>query len=89
MAEEGEDVKPKLNLTIQCEDQSITVKVKANTKFNKIFEAASNKFGKSLASLKFTYEGVRVLADETPHERDMEDGDVIDAHIEQIGGWKL
>ncbi|KAF7361408.1 Ubiquitin-like protein SMT3 [Mycena sanguinolenta] len=46
MSQEPEDVKPKLNLNITYEGNQITVKVKANTKFAKIFQAAEQKFGK-------------------------------------------
>ncbi|TFK38410.1 hypothetical protein BDQ12DRAFT_723260 [Crucibulum laeve] len=61
MSQEPEgDVKPKLNLSISYDGQAITVKVKANMKFAKIFEAA---------------------------ELGMEDGDQIDAFLEQLGGF--
>ncbi|KAF7328871.1 Ubiquitin-like protein SMT3 [Mycena venus] len=46
MSQEPEDVKPKLNLNITYEGNQITVKVKANTKFAKIFTAAEQRFGK-------------------------------------------
>ncbi|KAI0260367.1 ubiquitin-related domain-containing protein [Gloeopeniophorella convolvens] len=84
MAEE--DSKPKLNLTINYEGKQITVKVKANMQFKKIFEVAEKRFGKEPGTFKFVYEGDRVLPTETPAERSMEDGDIIDAHLEQLGG---
>ncbi|KAG6917400.1 hypothetical protein DXG01_002669 [Tephrocybe rancida] len=56
MSQEPEDVKPKLNLNIGYDGNQITVKVKANMKFAKIFAAA---------------------------ELNMEDGDQIDAFLEQ------
>ncbi|KAG6372504.1 hypothetical protein JVT61DRAFT_7610 [Boletus reticuloceps] len=40
-----EDVKPKLNLTINFEGQHITVKVKPHMPFRKIFEAAEVRVG--------------------------------------------
>ncbi|KAG8215700.1 hypothetical protein J3R82DRAFT_7579 [Butyriboletus roseoflavus] len=43
---DAEDVKPKLNLIINYEGQHITVKVKQNMPFRKIFEAAEKRFGK-------------------------------------------
>jgi hypothetical protein len=85
MADE-EDVKPKMNLTINYEEQKITVKVKPNTKFEKIFEAAEKRFGKTPGTLRFLYDGSRVQGHETPGERDMEDGDIVEAHLFQIGG---
>jgi len=86
MSQDGEDVKPKLNLIINYEGTQITVKVKAVMSFKKIFEAAEKRFGKEPGTFKFTFEGSRVNATDTPAGRGMEDGDVIDALLEQIGG---
>ncbi|KAF9476139.1 hypothetical protein BDN70DRAFT_188524 [Pholiota conissans] len=86
MSQEPEDVKPKLNLNISYDGAQITVKVKTNMKFGKIFEAAEKKFGKESGTFKFTYEGQRVSKDDTPAGLGMEDGDQIDAFLEQLGG---
>ncbi|KAF7416296.1 hypothetical protein PC9H_002561 [Pleurotus ostreatus] len=92
MGEEGEDVKPKLNIQvgqlelISCFGAEITIKVKANTPFKKIFEAAEKRFSKDPGTFKFTYDGQRIQADETPASLGMEDGDQIDANLEQLGG---
>ncbi|TFY52574.1 hypothetical protein EVJ58_g9937 [Rhodofomes roseus] len=82
MGEQGEDVKPKLNVTIEYEGQTCTVKVKAVTPFAKVFGAAEKEPG----TLKYLFEGQRVLPEMTPAELGMEDGDTIDAHLEQLGG---
>ncbi|KAF8631646.1 hypothetical protein AX17_005048 [Amanita inopinata Kibby_2008] len=81
-----EDVKPKLNLIITYEGTQITVKVKPTMKFAKIFQAAEKRFNKDSGTFKFTYDGERVLAENTPGELGMEDGDQIDAFLEQLGG---
>ncbi|VDB98189.1 unnamed protein product [Peniophora sp. CBMAI 1063] len=86
MAEEQVDQKPKLNISIVYEGTPITVKVKANMAFQKIFDVAAERFGKDKGTLRFMYEGARVRPDETPAMLNMEDGDQIDAHIEQLGG---
>ncbi|KAI0029016.1 hypothetical protein K488DRAFT_57304 [Vararia minispora EC-137] len=83
-AEENKDQKPKLNITINYEGQPITVKVKANMQFKKIFEVAEQKFGKDQNTLRFHYEGERLLPEDTPASRGMEDGDMIDAHLQQV-----
>ncbi|KAF8952256.1 hypothetical protein BDZ97DRAFT_1613042, partial [Flammula alnicola] len=81
---EPEDVKPKLNLNISYDGAQITVKVKTNMKFAKIFEAAEvQRFGKESGTFKFTYEGARVSKEDTPAGLGMEDGDQIDAFLEQ------
>ncbi|KAK0209189.1 ubiquitin-related domain-containing protein [Desarmillaria ectypa] len=93
MSQEPEEVKPKININIQTDDGTkITVLVRRDTKFSKVFQAAEKKFGKESGTFKFTYEGKRIQKDETPAEVDMEDGDTIDAHLGQVGGghqWYL
>jgi len=84
--EQQEDVKPKLNLNVVFEGNQITVKVKATMRLSKIFEAAEKRFGKDLGALRFTYEGQRLNGEDTPTQLGMEDGDQIDAFIQQLGG---
>lgn len=36
--------------------------------------------------VRFVFEGQRVSADSTPQDLEMEDGDCLDAILEQIGG---
>ncbi|KAN0133462.1 ubiquitin-like protein [Lactarius tabidus] len=85
-AEPPEDAKPKLNLVISLLEARITVKVKANMQFKKIFEVAEKRFAKDPGTLRFVYDGERLSPTDTPAERSMEDGDVIDAHLQQLGG---
>ncbi|KAJ7216277.1 ubiquitin-related domain-containing protein [Mycena haematopus] len=91
MSQEPEDVKPKLNLNITYEGNQITVKVKPNTKFAKIFQAAEQKFGKDAGTFKFVYDGQRVSKENTPADLGIEDQDQIDCFLEQVGGasWAL
>jgi len=86
MGEEAEDVKPKLNITVNFEGQTIQVKVKASTVFKKIFDAAEKRFSKEPGTLKFVFDGQRLRPQSTPADAGLEDGDVIDALLEQVGG---
>jgi len=87
MGEEAEDVKPKIDLTINYEGQTCTVKVKPTTPLKKVFEAAEKRFGRDPGTFKFIYDGERLQPQETPASHNMESGDIIDAHLEQLGGW--
>ncbi|KIK36824.1 hypothetical protein CY34DRAFT_16124 [Suillus luteus UH-Slu-Lm8-n1] len=89
MSEDTEDVKPKLSLVINYEGTQITVKVKHIMPFKKIFDAAEKRFGKEPGTFKFTYDGKRLRAENTPMDMEMEDGDIIDAHLEQLGGGPI
>ncbi|PIL34542.1 hypothetical protein GSI_03320 [Ganoderma sinense ZZ0214-1] len=82
--EQQEDVKPKINLVVDFEGQTCTVKVKPGTPFKKLFEASEKRFGKDPGTFKFTFSGVRLRPEETPAEHNMEDGDTIDAHLQQV-----
>ncbi|THV02058.1 hypothetical protein K435DRAFT_775796 [Dendrothele bispora CBS 962.96] len=84
--ERESDVKPKMTLNISYEGNQVQVKVKANMTFKKIFEAAEKRFQKEPGTFKFTYEGNRVQPTDTPASLEMEDGDQIDAFLEQLGG---
>ncbi|KAG7446046.1 uncharacterized protein BT62DRAFT_932386 [Guyanagaster necrorhizus] len=67
----------------------ITVLVRRDTKFSKVFQAAEVRYTRDWVepcTFKFTYEGKRVQKDDTPAAIDMEDGDTIDAHLGQVGG---
>ncbi|KAH9942796.1 ubiquitin-like protein [Amylocystis lapponica] len=86
MSEEAEDVKPKINIVINYEGQTCTVKVKPGMPFKKVFDAAEKRFGKDPGTFKFSWDGQRVRPDSSPAELNMEDGDTIDAFLEQVGG---
>lgn len=45
--------------------------------------------GKSIGSVRFLFDGKRVEAANTPRDLDMEDGDIIEATVEQQGGGEL
>uniref|UniRef100_A0A0W0F8A4 Ubiquitin-like domain-containing protein n=1 Tax=Moniliophthora roreri TaxID=221103 RepID=A0A0W0F8A4_MONRR len=80
------DEKPKLTLTITLNDVSIQVKVKPTTNLKRVFDAATKSFQKDPGTLRFTYDGERVHEYETPAQREMEDGDEIQAFLWQEGG---
>ncbi|EIN06823.1 hypothetical protein PUNSTDRAFT_136655 [Punctularia strigosozonata HHB-11173 SS5] len=43
-----------------------------------------------LGTLKFVYDGVRVNPDDTPAALELEDGDVVDAHLQQgLGSFRV
>lgn len=40
-------------------------------------------------AIRFTFDGERVLSNQTPAELETEDGDIVDAWSEQLGGARL
>lgn len=52
----------------------------------RLMEAFCKRQGKTMDTLRFLIDGARVGPDNTPDDLDLEDGDVIEAHREQVGG---
>lgn len=61
--------------------------MKKTTTFQKIFNAYADRVGKSGNSLRFMFDGARLLPEKTPLDYEMEDNDTIDALTEQTGGF--
>eukprot|EP00775_Hariotina_reticulata_P010136 gene10136-10294_t len=84
--QEGVD-KKYLNLVVRNQlGEDVQFKVKLGTKFQKIFDAYNEK--KGVSGHKFIYDGHRLHGEQTPAEYDMEDGDLIEAVLEQLGGGR-
>jgi len=83
---EGDEVKPKINLTFMFNDQSIRLQMKMNTPFKKAFNTAYERFNQNPKTVRFMYEGTRIREPDTPADYDMEDGDQVDVQVEQLGG---
>jgi small ubiquitin-related modifier len=64
----------------------VQFRVKKTTTFEKIFAAYSAKAGVALGSFRFVFDGQLLKASDTPKMLELEDGDQIDAQIEQTGG---
>ena len=86
------DVKPEvkqethINLKVSDGSSEIFFKIKRTTPLRRLMEAFAKRQGKEMDSLRFLYDGIRIQADQTPEDLDMEDNDIIEAHREQIGG---
>ncbi|GME81115.1 unnamed protein product [Ambrosiozyma monospora] len=75
-----------INLKVADGSSEVFFKIKRSTNLKRLKDAFCKRQGKDPASLRFLYEGERVSDDATPDTLEMEDGDVIEAHREQIGG---
>ena len=61
-------------------------KIKKTTSLRKLMKAYCKREGLANGSVRFSFDGNRVTPDNTPTDLDMENEDVIDALVEQIGG---
>ncbi len=64
----------------------VVFKVKPTTRFEKILNAFCTKKAVDQQQVRFVFDGRRVSPNSTPADMAMEDGDTIDAFLEQIGG---
>lgn len=89
MSEQPKEEKPDnthINLKVSDGTAEIFFKIKKTTPMKRLMEAFCKRQGKSMESLRFLIDGTRVSPDNTPEDLDLEDGDVIEAHREQVGG---
>ncbi|CDR42898.1 CYFA0S10e03598g1_1 [Cyberlindnera fabianii] len=84
----GEDQKDEsithINLKVSDGQSEIFFKIKRSTPLKRLMEAFAKRQGKALTSLRFFADGTRVTPESTPDELELEDGDVIEAHQEQV-----
>ncbi|GAW81497.1 small ubiquitin-related modifier [Plasmodium gonderi] len=62
-------------------------KIKRKTKLEKLMEVYCNRLGQSMEAVRFLYDGDRIHGENTPDQLGIEDGDVIDAMVQQTGGY--
>jgi len=87
---ESPDVKPKIGLNVIFQGRSIRFQTKRSASLRKVLDVAAQRFNMERATLRFTYDGETVHGreDETPESLGMQEGDEIDAHMQQEGGYR-
>lgn len=80
-----------INLKVSDGSAEIFFKIKRSTPMRKLMDAFCKRQGKNFESMRFLIDGTRVNVTDTPDTLDLEDGDTIEAHREQVGGalWIL
>ncbi|KFH42671.1 Ubiquitin-like protein-like protein [Hapsidospora chrysogenum ATCC 11550] len=75
-----------LNIKVSDNNNEVFFKIKRSTKLEKLMSAFCERQGKSPNSVRFLFEGTRVQPTDTPDLLEMQDGDQLDVHQEQVGG---
>ncbi|KAG5363670.1 Ubiquitin-like protein SMT3 [Yarrowia sp. B02] len=89
MSEEAQpkvDSSEHVNIKVTDSSSEIFFKIKKSTQLKKLIDAFCQRQGKQKSSLRFLYDGQRVTDTDTPETLQIEDGDTIEAHQEQLGG---
>ena len=77
---------PPVRLTLTPRISPRAFPTTAATKFGKIFKAYAKKKGIQVQEMRFLFDGNRIHTDSTPKMLEMEDGDEVNAVLEQEGG---
>jgi len=75
-----------LNIKVTDGNNEVFFKIKRSTQLKKLMDAFCERQGKSRNTVRFLFDGSRVQPDDTPDLLDMQDGDTLEVHQEQIGG---
>ncbi|KIW03406.1 uncharacterized protein PV09_05611 [Verruconis gallopava] len=75
-----------LNIKVTDSNNEIFFKIKRTTQLKKLMDAFCERSGKSPQSVRFLFDGSRVSGTDTPDTLDMQDGDTLEVHQEQVGG---
>lgn len=68
------------------DDNVVYFRIKRKTKMEKLMSTYCARLGQSMDAVRFLYDGERIRGDHTPEELGMEDNDLIDAMVQQVGG---
>ncbi|OBT75270.1 hypothetical protein VF21_05650 [Pseudogymnoascus sp. 05NY08] len=75
-----------LNIKVTDNNNEVFFKIKRTTQLKKLMDAFCERQGKAPSSVRFLFDGSRVQATDSPDTLDMQDGDTLEVHQEQIGG---
>jgi small ubiquitin-related modifier len=76
-----------ISIRVMGQDGSeVFFKLKKTTPLQKMFTAYAERLAQPPGTLRFLYDGNRLRGEQTPKELDMEDGDMVDAVLQQTGG---
>ncbi|QSZ30143.1 hypothetical protein DSL72_004663 [Monilinia vaccinii-corymbosi] len=75
-----------LNIKVTDNNNEVFFKIKRSTQLKKLMDAFCERQGKAPNSVRFLFDGSRVQPTDSPDKLDMQDGDTLEVHQEQIGG---
>ena len=79
---------PQVSLkVVNADGGEMYFKIKRSTQLKKLMDAYCKKQGISRSSVRFLFDGAQLDENKTPDDVKMEDDDVIDAMVEQTGGF--
>ncbi|CDR93726.1 ubiquitin-like protein, putative [Babesia bigemina] len=88
MADSSEpSVSEHIQIKVRSPDGSeVYFKIKRKTKLEKLMTTYCSRLGQSPDAVRFLFDGDRIKGDATAEDLGIEDGDIIDAMVQQTGG---
>ncbi|KAK1442209.1 small ubiquitin-related modifier I like protein [Babesia gibsoni] len=89
MTEEGEPQQTEhIQIKVRSPDGSeVYFKIKKKTKLEKLMSTYCNRLGQSPDAVRFLFDGERIKGENTAEDLGIEHGDIIDAMVQQTGGF--
>mmetsp|Transcript_39707 Transcript_39707/g.61977 ORF Transcript_39707/g.61977 Transcript_39707/m.61977 type:complete len:105 (+) Transcript_39707:57-371(+) len=85
--DDGDKSSEHINLKVKGQDGNIVhFKIKRKTNLKKLMDAYCSRQSLQADQIRFLFDGQRLRENQTPEELDMDDDDVIDAMLFQVGG---
>ncbi|TKA63328.1 hypothetical protein B0A55_06714 [Friedmanniomyces simplex] len=84
--QQEQPVSEHLNIKVTDNNNEVFFKIKRTTALKKLMDAFCERQGKDIRSCRFLFDGTRVNPTDNPDTLDMNDGDTLEVHQEQIGG---
>ena len=75
-----------LTFSVVQDGNIVHFKIKRKTQLKKLMEAYCNRQSLQMDQIRFLFDGNRLRETQSPDELEMEDDDVIDAMLFQVGG---
>lgn len=77
----------KINIKVRAQNGSeVHFTLKKTTRMEKLMVAYCTRIGQDINAMRFMFDGERISREDTPMKLNLEDGDVIDAMLPQVGG---
>jgi len=88
MAEPKQEDDNHINIKVVSQDHNeVLFKISKTTPMKKMMDAYCKKQGIMPTSVRFLFNGERLREGDTPQSLQMENNDIIDAMLQQIGGY--
>ncbi|XP_006281323.2 putative small ubiquitin-related modifier 7 [Capsella rubella] len=81
---------PSSHISVKIKSQDdicVYFRIKRDVELRTMMQAYSDKVGQDMSVFRFHFDGIRIKPNQTPNELELEDGDEIDALVEQMAGF--